>query len=33
MATEQLLDENGIVVPNHYLVDDILWVTKEGQDY
>ena len=31
MATEQLLDENGTVVPNHYLVDGTLWVTKEGQ--
>ena len=31
MATEQLLDENGTVVPNHYLVDGALWVTKEGQ--
>ena len=31
MATEQLLDENGTVVPNHYLVDGILHVTGEGQ--
>ena len=31
MATEQLLDENGSVVPNHYLVDGALYVTREGQ--
>ena len=31
MATEQLLDENGVVIPNHYLVDGALWVTKTGQ--
>ena len=31
MANEQLLDENGTVVPNHYLVDGILHVTSEGQ--
>ena len=31
MATEQLLDENGSGVPNHYLVDGALYVTREGQ--
>ena len=31
MATEQLLDENGTVVSNHYLVDGDLWVTRTGQ--
>ena len=43
MATEQLLEnqtylangeldpDSGTVVPNHYLVDGALWVTKTGQ--
>ena len=31
LANGELDPDSGTVVPNHYLVDGALWVTKEGQ--